>query len=802
MAFKEPAFRHALAATGVDPGILSNRISHVFNLRGPSAVINTACSSSLYAIHNACTALRNQECSAAVVGGVNLVLTIDQHMNTAKLGVLSKTSTSHTFDASADGYGRAEGVGAVYLKRLRGAIRDGDAIRGVLRSSATNYNGKIAGAGITTPNIEGQEAVVRNAYLRGGNLDVRLTGLFECHGTGTVLGDPLEVEAISKAMNKNRRDDDDPLILGAVKPSIGHGEAVSGLSALIKAVLAVERGIIPPTRGVMNPTPVIKWDAWRVSVSHDPQFFPSKLPIKRVSVNAFGYGGTNAHVIVESADSILTLPQTYKYRHMNRSAKSIQMQTKAERSRPYLLAFSAHDSATLRRNIQALGGVVRDYDLLDVAYTLANRRTRFNSRGVVVASSETAESEFSQTLQTFDFLESKFTSKKPTLGFVFTGQGAQWARMGAELLAYYPSFAHTIRFLDTTLGLLPDGPLWTIEELLLESAETSHVNEAEFAQPLCTAVQVALVKLLQGWNVRPRVCIGHSSGEIAAAFTSGLISSADAIVAAYYRGKVMRDVGVKGAMLAVGLGAEDVAPYLKDLHERATIACHNSPSSVTLSGDSEAIEEIRLQLDAEQRFARVLKTNGKAYHSSHMAAVSTKYEELMKQARGKYETFEFDVPGHAFMVSSVHNTVLPASTRLDEKYWSKNLLSPVLFNQAMQTVATSTKFSDVDLFIEIGPHPALSGPIRQIKAACQLGKLNYLPSLVRNRDSAASLLKLAGELFLRNHDIDMRRVAGIEEMTGSGQVVLKTGCFITDLPTYQWDKTKEYLAESRMSKEH
>lgn len=803
MAFKEPAFRHALAATGVDPGIISNRVSHVFNLHGPSAVMNTACSSSLYAIHNACNALRNQECSAAVVGGVNLVLTVDQHMNTAKLGVLSKTSTCHTFDAAANGYGRAEGVGAVYLKRLSDAIRDGDPTRGIVRSSATNYNGRIVGAGITTPNIKGQEAVVRNAYLRGGDLDVRLTGFFECHGPGTAVGDPLEVEAVSRAMNQNRRPEDESLIIGSVKTNVGHGEAVSGLSALIKAVLAVERGIIPPTRGVRNPSPAIDWKAWKVKVSNDPILFPSNLPIKRVSVNAFGYGGTNAHVVIESADSLLAQSQTYKHRHMINSTSTLQTQNEEERRRPHLLAFSAHDGATLRRNIKAIGGVAANYQLLDVAYTLANRRTRFSSGGMIVSNTENMHDTFSEDLQNFTFLESKSSSKKPVLGFVFTGQGAQWARMGAELMTYYPSFVQTINLLDATLALLEDAPEWTIKGLLLENAETSRVNEAEVSQPLCTAVQIAMVKMLrQLWNVTPKVCVGHSSGEIAAAFTAGLISSADAIVAAYYRGKVMRDLDTQGAMLAVGLGADNIAPYLKDVNKKVVIACHNSPSGVTLSGDEDAIERIRLQLEADNIFARVLKTNGKAYHSHHMKAVSKKYEDLMHLASGKYGTFGIHLPSDATMVSTVYNKILPAGSRLSEKYWSDNLLSPVLFSQAIQTVATSEEFCNVDLFIEIGPHSALAGPVRQIKAACQLGNLNYLPSLIRNTDSAVSLLKLAGELFLRNYEIDMARVTGVEESTSGGKVLLKSGCFITDLPTYQWDKTKEFSAESRMSKEH
>jgi acyl transferase domain-containing protein len=234
-----------------------------------------------------------------------------------------------------------------------------------------------------------------------------------------------------------------------------------------------------------------------------------------------------------------------------------------------------------------------------------------------------------EELQSFTFLESKPTSKKPVLGFVFIGQGAQWVLMGAELMLYYPSFAHTIQQLDETLRLLEDGPSWTVERLLLESAETSRVNEAEFAQSLCTAIQIALVQLLRSWGVTPKVCVGHSSGEIAAAFTEGLVSSADAIQAAYYRGKVMRDVDTAGAMLAVSLGADSVERYIKGLEGQVTIACPNSPSSVTLSGDQEVVERVRLRLEADQIFARLLKTNGKAYHSHHMRPISAKYESLV-----------------------------------------------------------------------------------------------------------------------------------------------------------------------------
>jgi len=797
MAFKEPSFRHSLAATGVDPGIISNRISHVFNLYGPSIVVNTACSSSVYALHNACNALRNNECSAAVVGGVNLVLTVDQHMNTAKLGVLSPTSTCHTFDASGDGYGRADGVGAVYIKTLSDAIRDGDPVRGVIRSSAVNSNGKVPAVGITHPNREGQADVIRHAYFRGGNLDQRLTGYFECHGTGTAVGDPLEVHAVSLAMNKNRTDTEGPLIVGAVKPNIGHSEAASGLSALIKAILIVERGIIPPTKGVVNPSPAIRWDDWKVTVNTEPVTFPAHLPVKRVSVNSFGYGGTNAHMIIEGADSLVPNAQkNYTYWTPDKQNRKANGPGYASyRNRPFLLPFSAHDKTTLKSNIDAHGKVADHYKLLDLSYTLANRRSQLSARAFAVASHANLDSVFNEQ-DGFRFAEKK---KIPTVGFAFTGQGAQWARMGSELMTYYPSFLRSVRVLGRALKDLRDGPEWSLEDVLLEDAPKSRVNEAEFSQPLCTAIQIAVVQLLNQWGIQPVVTVGHSSGEIAASFAAGHISASEAIIVAYYRGKVVRDINTNGSMLAVGLGAEAVEAYLHDMNGKVVVACHNSPAGVTLSGDSGALEIVKDRLDTDKVFVRAVKTGGKAYHSHHMVPVAVKYEALIRKAKS-HQQFDLPTSTTAQMVSTVTNSLIPEDGVIDETYWSANLQSPVLFNQAFQTITKHPAFSNVDLFIEIGPHSALSGPIKQIKSEFSLEKLQYLPTLIRGADSATKLLELAGELFLRDYPVDMERLTTIEEALPGGKIHNMKGLFIADLPSYQWNR-KEFWDEARLSRE-
>ncbi|KAK2596504.1 hypothetical protein N8I77_013391 [Diaporthe amygdali] len=840
MSFKEASFRHSLTATGVDPGIISNRISHVFNLNGPSIMVNTACSSSVYALHNACNALRNSECEGAIVGGVNLIITVDQHMNTAKLGVLSPTSTCHTFDEEADGYGRADAVGAVYLKRLSDAVRDGDPIRGVIRSSAVNSNGKVPAVGITHPNRDGQADVISHAYRRGGDLDPRLTGYFECHGTGTAIGDPLEVHAVSMAMNKSRQPGEDPLIIGAVKTNIGHSEAASGLSALIKAILVVERGIIPPIKGLQKLNPKIKWDEWQVKVPTEPTPFPSHLPVRRVSINSFGYGGTNAHVVVEATTGLVQGRQAaYAFNDPHdryaEGRKALVPRRAAQRKRPFLLPFSAHDKPTLLRNIEAHGKVAADYRLLDLSWTLSTRRSKLSSRAYTVASYESLESAFGdETRAPFAFADTKKSSSSSaprTIGFVFTGQGSQWARMGAELIEYSAVFLRAIRGLDQALEELSDGPAWSLEDMLLAPGETSRVQEAEFAQPLCTAVQVALVQLLQQWGVRPAATVGHSSGEIGAAYAAGLLSARDAITLAYYRGLVTRDAVSKGAMLAVGLGAEAVMPYVEAqnaasakltgeeqaVQGKVVVACHNSPMGVTLSGDADAVYNVQQKLVADGVFARAVKTGGKAYHSHHMAPLSATYEAHVRAAKAarksatmtKLTRTSLDLPlaTSAKMVSSVTNSVVPSDSILDETYWSANLRSPVLFNQAVQTMLKTTSTASngsgtesgplgntkVDLLIEIGPHSAMSGPIKQIRTELQRGDVDYIPTLIRGADSAAQMLRLAGELFLRNYPVDMEQVA-TAYAEGPGAVIV-------DLPPYQWNYARPMWAESRASRE-
>ncbi|KAI1826375.1 hypothetical protein F4861DRAFT_537222 [Xylaria intraflava] len=814
MSTREPDFRHNYTATGVDTGIISNRIGNMFNLNGPSFTINTACSSSIYALHNACHALRSRDCDAAIVGGVNLIITVDQHMNTAKISILSPTSTCHTFDAAADGYGRAEGAGALFIKRLSDAIRDGDPIRGVIRSTAVNTNGKVEGMGITHPSVKGQERVVRMAYEKA-NLDPNQTAYAELHGTGTPVGDPIEVRAISRAMN-DTRPTDKPLLIGAgnedpipnheagsinqrtVKPNIGHSEAASGIFAVMKAVLMTESSMIPGVAYFQTLNPEIKEKEWNVKVHANTAPWPQDSQVRRASVSSFGYGGTNGHVIVESIDALYP-----EYQHAKKKAETDSHQPSSPKA-PFLLCFSAHDKPTLLRNVAATGAVAHEYHLADLAYTLNMRRTKFAHRTYVVARAGQESKAFSLAAS-----QASSASKKPvSIGFLFTGQGAQWAGMGRAALQAFPVFAATIKNLDRILSKLKPKPAFSLVDLLTHDTENNpdQINAADISQPLCTALQIALVDLLAQWNITPEVSIGHSSGEIGAAYAAGLISAPEAILAAFCRGRAVTAHSTSGSMLAVSLGAHEVKQYLSSTApEDVCIACENSPSSVTLSGREESISKLKAVLTAQGIFARELPT-GRAYHSPHMAAVSTAYEDMLAAAIKEIpkKDLSWRRP-RSQMISSVTGTAIdPDQQSLPTTYWSANLRNRVLFNTAVQQLSKDFDFEPITHLIEIGPHSALSGPFKQI---CQADKtlgsrITYIPSLKRREDDAERLLAVAGALFAAGHAVSL------EDVNSSGDespdiTNRKRGPrhLLVDLPPYQWNYQKRYWAESRASAE-
>ncbi|KAH6623651.1 hypothetical protein F5144DRAFT_540013 [Chaetomium tenue] len=525
---RDPDNLPRLMATGTGVPMMSNRISHFFDLHGTSMTIETACSSGMVALHQGIQSLRTHEADLSIVGGANLTLNPDMFKALSSSGFLSGDGKCYAFDSRASGYGRGEGVATLLIKRLREALADGDPIRAVIRESLLNQDGKTET--ITAPSVAAQEALIRDCYRRAGLL------------FGGSRGNPL--------------------LIGSIKTNIGHTEAASGLASIIKTALAMERGVIPPSINFEKPNPKIALDDWNLKLVTDLMSWPSGSS-RRASVNNFGYGGTNAHIIMESST---------------------------------------------------------------LAYTLGQRRSRFSYVAAYPVPVTKGVDAVIRALDSPAFKPSR-NLRRPRIGMVFTGQGAQWHATSLEMAgAYLEEF----------------GANWSLLEELSRDADTSRVNEVALSTPICIAVQISLLRLLHAWGIVPVAVTSHSSGEIAAAYAVGALSFREAMAISYYRAVLAagerpgRAPGQEeGAMIAVGLGVDETESYLRRLTQtngKAVIACINSPSSTTVSGDVSAIKELEELANVDGVFARRLRINT-AWHSHHMVSVAEDYIEAIDRAK-------------------------------------------------------------------------------------------------------------------------------------------------------------------------
>ena len=761
--------------TGVEMAIFSNRLSHVLDLRGPSMTLDTACSGGLVALHQACQSLRDGESDTALVAASNLILGPDHFIGLSNLHLLSSTGRCYPFDERGKGYGRGEGVVMLVLKRLDDAIRDRDPVRAVVRSTAIGQDGYTP-QNITYPSGQAQADLARTAYARAG-LKPEDVAYVEAHGTGTKAGDKEELQGIAEvfASTANRSV---PLYIGSIKGAIGHTEAVAGLAGLLRATVMLERDLIAPVAGFANPKPGLPLDRMTIPTSVVP--WPHAAGVTpRISINSFGFGGANAHAIVE------------------RGPRPPQRTSAYEAAFPRLFTLSANTPASLKAMIQAQHDWVEqraETPLTDLSYTLLRRRSALPYRFSAVA--EDHASLLDALSQGFAMPAAKPAPAELNMVMVFTGQGAQWAGMGRELLleTTTPSsvFRHSIRASRDMLHQL--GATWDLETELLRDDPASRLNEAELAQPATTSTQIALIALLRAQGVRPRAVVGHSSGEVAAAYAAGHLSHSTAIKVAFHRGCMAAAVKTKGlgpgAMLSVGLGEDDAAKYLEGLTlGKALVACINSPRSVTISGDADAVNEVdeRIAAADDGTFHRKLQVDT-AYHSHHMQAVADDY-----RARLGVLDVENNNEEVAFF-SSV--TGQPKTSGFGAEYWIANFVSPVRFSDAVQALGKARHQPGQQAFyIEIGPHPALSGPVRQCLQHPDMPKIPFVyhAPLQRKVSAVASTLALTGKLFELSVQINWDAVLAL----ASGA---DTATVLHDLPAYTWDHSTKHWHESRVAR--
>ncbi|TGJ81686.1 hypothetical protein E0Z10_g7081 [Xylaria hypoxylon] len=782
-------------ASGSSRAMMSNRLSYAFDWHGPSMTIDTACSSSMVAVHQAVMQLRSGQSRVAIAAGANLLLDPTDYIALSNLEMISPDGRSRMWDKGANGYARGEGVAAVVLKLLSAAEADGDHIECIVRETATNHDGRTKG--ITMPSATAQTQLISDCYARAG-LDLsdptQRPQYFEAHGTGTPAGDPIEAEAIHTAFSANtsaNTHNGSKIYVGSVKTVIGHSEGAAGLAALIKTCLALQNSTIPPNLLFQELNPNIRPFYANLAIPKFPIPWPA-VPHgspRRASVNSFGFGGSNSHAILEN------YTPKKKARPSNDQNCVI----------PFV--FSAASSASLSSNLVATYKYLRsggaDINLRDLAVTLYNRRSRHSYGTIIVARNmqelcRELEKRCQDSKASIGIRPSTQLSsgqyRKPKILAVFTGQGAQCPRMGAELIEQSEYCRQIIGRLEARLASLPeiDRPSWSLKQELLE-APTTRIGKASLSQPLCTALQILQVDLLRCAEVEFSAVVGHSSGEIGAAYCAGVITAEEAICIAYYRGLVSERTANSGrqygAMIAVETTLSDAQELCdeEEFENQVCVAAINSPTSITLSGDADAVERIRMIFEDEGKFSRILHVD-QAYHSSHMMRCSKEY--LCALQGLNIESKQAKTPWFS-SVDAGREISIGDLPRIRAPYWNENMVQPVMFMQAIDEAWKSQ--GPFDMVVELGPHPVLKRPVLETIQELHDRKIPYTGVHTREEDAVESFSRALGSIW--THAASANLINYDKHVTGYGDSELVTG-----LPPYAWDHGKRYWHESRYAK--
>jgi 1-acyl-sn-glycerol-3-phosphate acyltransferase len=727
--------------------IAANRISYVYDFRGPSFVVDTACSSSLVAVHLACQSLRAGECELALAGGVQAVLNPELTIGFCKASMISPDGRCKAFAAEANGYVRGEGAGLIVLKPLSRALADGDRIYALVRGSAINEDGRTNG--MTVPGLPAQQQVLRDAYRHAGVRpgDVHYV---EAHGPGTPVGDPIEAEALATVLACDRPAGE-VLRIGSVKTNIGHLEAGSGIAGLVKAALVLKHRHIPPSLHFRNPSPAIPFDRYRLRVTAEGEPWPEAAPAF-AGINSFGFGGANAHVVLEGPP-----PEAVP-------------KEEAVPPRADLLAVSARSAESLRGLARSYRDLCRGADppaLSDLAAAAALRRSHSEHRlGIVGRDLETLADNLDAFLNDetrADVVVGRASHKEPPrVAFVFAGMGPQWWGMGRQLLAREPVFRAVI---DECDRLIRRHAEWSLVEELLKDEPASRVAEADFAQPVNFAFQAALLALWRHWGVEPAAVVGHSAGEIAAVYATGAMDLGEAVRVAFHRGRLQHRATGHGRMMAVGLGLDALRPLLGEYEGRLCVAAVNSPTSLTISGDTDAVEEASARIQKRGAFCRVMSVQV-PYHSHHMDAIEGELLQSLANLRLR--------AGAIPIVSEVTGD-RAEGVGFDAAYWWRNIRQPVLFGDAVLRLIAE----GYDTFLEISPHPVLGASVGEcLRHAERPGVV--LASLRRNDDDRAMLLRGLAGLYARGVEPDWEKALGRPRRRVA-------------LPLYAWNKERVWL---------
>jgi len=750
------------ACTGNGFCFASGRLSYALGLHGPSIAIDTACSSSLVAVHLACQSLRAGECEMALAAGVHLILTPEVTVGQCNMRVLSPDGRCKTFDASADGFGQGEGCGVIVLKRLSDAVANEDNILALIRGSAINHDGP--SSGLTVPNGTAQQALISQA-LKNSKIEPSQVSYVETHGTGTPLGDPIEVRALTSVLSEGRSPEH-PLMIGSVKTNIGHLDAAAGISGLIKVILALQHEEIPPHLQFKQPNPNIAWDELPIMVptTRTPWISQGKPLIAGVS--SFGLSGTNAHVLLESAP--------------------IKVPLKVELERPeHLLMLSAKTQAALNQLVNQYENYLTanpNVDIGNICFTANAGRSHFDHRLSLMASDSTQLREklaaFTAAQEVTGVQLGLKSINPPKIAFLFTGQGAQYVGMGQQLYQTQPTFRAAIDRCNQILRPYLETPLL---EVLYPDTQSSNpkpqilnpqLDETAYTQPALFALEYALYQLWKSWGITPKTVMGHSVGEYVAACVAGVFSLEDGLKLIAARGRLMQALPKDGEMVAVLANEQQVSTAIQDYSQEVTIAAINSPQNIVISGKFSAVAAVSATLQAQGIETKKLPVSH-AFHSPLMEPILAEFEQVAQQ-------ITYSLP-HLNMVSNVTGELITQEIATAQ-YWCRHLRQPVKFAAGMETLDEL----GYEIFVEIGPKPTLLAMGHQCLAEKER---TWLPSLHPKHSDWQQILQSLGKLYVSGVNVDW---SGFERDYQRRRVML---------PTYPFQRQR-YWVETAASRTH